>query len=167
MDGTGSKKVTGLAAEIGKRKPFDVPEQEVYLKPGANARRTEHPVRSPLRGPWSDRTAVQRPPHPTRTLVIRCTCITSPARWSPRKPDITRLIDRLEKSNLAKRQRCEVDRRVVWVTITSQGLRLLNKLDKPLLELHRRQLGHLGPKKLKTLSRLLLAARQSIDAEAD
>jgi DNA-binding MarR family transcriptional regulator len=76
-----------------------------------------------------------------------------------REPDITRLIDRLEQAGLARRQRCEQDRRVVWVKITAKGLELLAKLDRPVLELHKRQLGHIGRKKLQTLSRLLSEAR--------
>jgi DNA-binding MarR family transcriptional regulator len=83
-----------------------------------------------------------------------------------REPDITRLIDRLEQAGLVARERCKKDRRMVWVTITSEGSALLSKLDRPVLELHKQQLGHLAPKQLEMLSDLLCRARQRPPEEA-
>jgi DNA-binding MarR family transcriptional regulator len=37
---------------------------------------------------------------------------------------ISRLVDRLEKDRLVKRERCEDDARAYWVTITDKGLKL-------------------------------------------
>jgi hypothetical protein len=48
---------------------------------------------------------------------------------------------------------------VVLTRITGKGLRLLEKLDTPVTELHRRQLGHLGRERLLTFIELLQAAR--------
>jgi DNA-binding MarR family transcriptional regulator len=74
-------------------------------------------------------------------------------------PDITRLLDRLEGRGLLARARGSEDRRVVTVRITQEGLRVLAKLDRPIEMFHRRQLGHLGPRRLKRLIELLNSAR--------
>jgi len=44
-----------------------------------------------------------------------------------------------------------------------EGLRLLNELDEPVRELHRRQLRHLQAKQLKQLSILLERARKPLE----
>ncbi len=70
-------------------------------------------------------------------------------------PDITRLLDRMEKRGLISRERQTDDRRVVKTRITAQGLRLLKTLDQPVHDLHKRQFRHLPAARLKTLSELL------------
>ncbi|HTV58199.1 MAG TPA: MarR family transcriptional regulator [Verrucomicrobiae bacterium] len=80
-------------------------------------------------------------------------------RMITRDPDITRLLDRLGKRRLIIRSRETFDRRTVTARITPAGLRLLARLDQPVQAAHRRQLGHLGPKRLKTLIQLLEACR--------
>jgi DNA-binding MarR family transcriptional regulator len=74
-------------------------------------------------------------------------------------PDITRLLDRLEKRGLIVRGRESKDRRVITVRIAPRGLGILAKLDEPIAELHRQQLGHLGKRRLQLLMGLLNAAR--------
>ncbi len=74
-------------------------------------------------------------------------------------PAITGLIDRLEAAGLVQRRRSTSDRRVVYVRITAQGLRLLERIDAPLMELHRSCLGHMTSEDLRTLIRLLEKAR--------
>ena len=76
-----------------------------------------------------------------------------------RDPDITRLLDRMESRGLIARSRGKQDRRVVRTRITAEGLRLLQKLDEPVRELHRRQLHHLPAGELRQLSRLLEQVR--------
>jgi hypothetical protein len=49
----------------------------------------------------------------------------------------------------------------VRARITSAGLGLLARLDGAIVELHRRQLGHLGRRKLVTLIELLHDAREA------
>src|SRR5271154_3320404 len=80
-------------------------------------------------------------------------------RMITRDPDITRLLDRLEKRGLISRTRETKDRRVVTARITPQGLKLLARLDEPVQETHRKQLGHLGGARLKELQDLLVEAR--------
>ncbi len=80
-------------------------------------------------------------------------------RMITRDPDITRLLDRLEKRRLVSRCRESKDRRMVKVRITSEGLKLLTLLDEPVQQAHRKQLGHLGRERLQALTELLQAAR--------
>ena len=84
-------------------------------------------------------------------------------RMITRDPDITRLLDRLEKRTLISRCREADDRRTVLSRISAQGLKVLARLDEPLQEAHREQLGHLGKKRLKTLCDLLRSARRHPD----
>ena len=74
-------------------------------------------------------------------------------------PDVTRLIDRLAELGLVTRERGVEDRRVVTTRITGEGLALLAAVDEPLLDFHRRQLGHMSAEQLETLIELLAAAR--------
>lgn len=86
---------------------------------------------------------------------IACCMIT-------RDPDITRLLDRMEKRGLISRCRETKDRRMVTARITPDGLKLLARLDEPVEESHRKQLGHLGRERLGALTELLGAARAKV-----
>jgi DNA-binding MarR family transcriptional regulator len=83
------------------------------------------------------------------------------SRMITRDPDITRLLDRLEKRKLISRCRETKDRRMVMARITPDGLKLLGRLDEPVQEAHRQQLGHLGRERLRALTELLHAARSA------
>ena len=74
-------------------------------------------------------------------------------------PDMTRLLDRMEKRGLISRQRQTDDRRVIKTRITPAGLALLKSLDQPVRELHKRQFHHLPAARLKTLAELLEEVR--------
>ena len=80
-------------------------------------------------------------------------------RMITRDPDVTRLLDRLEKRGLISRCREPEDRRTVMARITPDGLRLLDRLDEPVQTTHRQQLGHLGTKRLRALTELLAVSR--------
>src|SRR5580698_4367702 len=83
-------------------------------------------------------------------------------RMITRDPDVTRLLDRLEKRGLISRCRETKDRRTVMARITPEGLKLLGRLDDPVQAGHRRQLGHLGQERLRALTSLLQAARSQV-----
>jgi len=70
-------------------------------------------------------------------------------------PDVTRLLDRLEKAGLVKRARCEKDRRVVRSRLTDDGRTLVESTEEPLAEAHRALLGGLSAGELATLRMLL------------
>jgi DNA-binding MarR family transcriptional regulator len=74
-------------------------------------------------------------------------------------PGITGLIDRLEKKGLVVRERCETDRRVIFVAPTEKAIQLLDALDEPVASLHERLVGHLSTGEMSELIRLLEKAR--------
>jgi DNA-binding MarR family transcriptional regulator len=74
-------------------------------------------------------------------------------------PDMTRLLDRMEKRGLISRARQTDDRRVIKTRISPAGLALLKSLDQPVRELHKRQFRHLPSARLKTLAKLLGGVR--------
>ena len=58
----------------------------------------------------------------------KLTCSDIGARLLDRTPDVTRLLNRLEKGGLIHRARAEHDRRVVEVGLTGQGMALTNQM---------------------------------------
>ena len=90
------------------------------------------------------------------------TCGEIGERMITRDPDVTRLLDRMEKRELVSRCRDTEDRRAVKTRITLTGLKTLAELDGPVLAVHRQQLGHLGQERLLALGELLGEARQQV-----
>jgi DNA-binding MarR family transcriptional regulator len=86
-------------------------------------------------------------------------------RMISRDPDMTRLLDRMEKHNLITRERQKADRRVIKTRITAEGLKLLKKLDQPVHDLHKKQFRHLPHSRLKQLAELLNAVEKGEPAE--
>ena len=152
-----------LQAEIKQNKPFACLEEEAYL----NLLRTADAL-------FRDEEALLKPLDlsPPQYNVLRIlrgagsyglACREVGERLLTRDPDITRLMDRLEHRGLVRRTREQKDRRVITTRITEEGLGLLKQLDRPIAELHRRQLGHLGSKRLQALVELLESARVKSD----
>jgi len=83
-------------------------------------------------------------------------------RMITRDPDVTRLLDRLEKRKLITRSRETRDRRTVMGRISPEGLKLLARLDEPVQAAHRKQLGHLGRERLRALAELLRVSRSQV-----
>lgn len=148
-----------LASELRKKRPFDVPEQEAFL----NLRRTVDLLGAPFEQLFRAHGISDSQYNVLRILRgaggegLPCSEIA--ARMVSRDPDITRLVDRLEKAGLVERVRVAHDRRVILVRVTAAGLKLLSELDRPVMELHRRQLGHLTRAELAELNGLLVKAR--------
>ena len=150
-----------LQRELKKKEAFDSPEQEAYL----SILRThsllsvrfdrlfrEHGISSPqynilriLRGQQGEGL----PSLEIASQMVACV------------PDITRLLDRLEKAHYVKRERSTDDRRVVNVRITDAGKKLLAKLDKPIREAEQICLGHMTKKELTDMTRLMAKAREN------
>lgn len=74
-------------------------------------------------------------------------------------PDVTRLLDRIEGLGLIVRHRGGSDRRFVTTRITEKGLKLLEKIDRQLPEIHRQQVGHVAQARLRELIDLLQEVR--------
>lgn len=144
-----------IAAALRQTKPFASPESAAFLALLRVASRFEQEMSDLLR------------PHgitPTQYNVLRILRGATPGglacnavldRLLTRDPDITRLLDRLERLGYVTRARDEQDRRVVITQVTPAGLELLHALDEPVKALHASQLGSLGPERLGQLSELL------------
>jgi DNA-binding MarR family transcriptional regulator len=76
-------------------------------------------------------------------------------RMISRDPDMTRLLDRMEKRDWITRQRQKDDRRVIKTRVTHAGLALLKNLDQPVRELHKGQFRHMSGPRMKALAELL------------
>jgi DNA-binding MarR family transcriptional regulator len=92
---------------------------------------------------------ILRGAHPEQ---LNCRQVAS--RMMTREPDLTRLIDRLEKAGLVRRERQPSDRRVVRIGMTPAGLALLARIDEPMLALHRLQFAVLSQKQLAAFTRM-------------
>jgi len=83
-------------------------------------------------------------------------------RLLDRTPDVTRLLDRLQKAALIERRRAEHDRRVVEVSLTETGAARLAELERPVAELTERIMGALSAEELDRLSALLEKLRAAL-----
>ncbi|MGB7157374.1 MAG: MarR family transcriptional regulator [Tepidisphaeraceae bacterium] len=154
-----------LQHEIGKRRPFDSPHEEAFLsiirtadvlsrdvaemfKPFALSS-TQYNVLRILRGTC-----------PSGTHGLPCSAISG--QMLTRDPDMTRLLDRLEKRGLVSRAREEEDRRIVRTCITDKGMKVLTELDPLVSECHRKHLGHMSRVQLRQLIELLEVAREKV-----
>jgi DNA-binding MarR family transcriptional regulator len=148
-----------LQEELGESQPFSVLEQEAYL----NLVRT-HALLSDKVAELFKQHNLSQPLYNVLKVVARVGNAGMPSQsiaqyMIARDPDITRLVDRLQKDRSIDRERDELDRRIVRVRVTQLGLDLIQKLDPLIWELHRQQLGHLSQEKLELLNRLLVEAR--------
>jgi DNA-binding MarR family transcriptional regulator len=149
-----------LKAEIRQNKPFASLAQEAYLGLIRTASRMADRMDAVLRteGLSAAQYNVLRilrgsEPNGLCRNELRDRLIT-------RMPDVTRLLDRMEESGLVSRERSAEDRRMVTTRITSHGMSLLSRLDAPIDEEHERTLGQLSEDDLRSLIRILRAARE-------
>lgn len=148
-----------IQEEIKQTRPFPTLEEEAIVSLARTAGKVD-----------SAFTELIRPFGLTPTLynvlrILRGAGVRGLCRFEVRdrlitpEPDVTRLLDRLEKAGYVTRERDTVNRRQVKATITESGLDLLEKLEGPLREFHQGQLGHLGKDRLQTFIELLALAR--------
>lgn len=140
-----------LLKELHKTNPFESIHQELFL----NVIRTaDHLMRSfeemlKLHGLSPTQYNILRILRGAGDAGLACKHIG--AHLITRDPDITRLLGRLETRKLITRHPDTQDRRVVFTRITLEGLHILKQLDKPVMDLHRRQLAHLPDLKVTRL----------------
>ena len=89
------------------------------------------------------------------------TCGEIGERMIAREPDVTRLLERMEKAGLIHRTRDHSDRRVVVTRITSSGLKLLDEMDPKLREIDG-LLKPMGERKIETTLKLLDEVREHV-----
>lgn len=149
----------GIGAEIGMQNPAQLlPEREVML----NLARTFSVLSQPF-----ETLAKEHGITPVQYNALRIlrghgkpvSVYQIGEQMVTRQSDLPRLVDRLVSLGFAEKSRCENDRRVMWVTLTSKGKALLKRMDEPLDTLDREQLKHLNKQQLKQLSELLCLAR--------
>ncbi|MFW5972748.1 MAG: MarR family winged helix-turn-helix transcriptional regulator [Bacteroidota bacterium] len=88
------------------------------------------------------------------------TCTEIGNRLLDRTPDVTRLLNRLENSDLVFRSRAEHDRRIVNVGISEQGLELLKRIDPAVQAQQEALMRSLLPDEHRQLSDLLEKVRK-------
>ena len=151
----------GVQSEIQQTKPFASPEQAAFI----TILRTAECLQA-KNADFLKRFDLS----PTQYNALRILrgagkdglpCSEVGDRMINRDPDITRLLNRLEKRGLVKRSRSDEDRRVILARITAAGQALLRKLDRPVDQFLEKLLGHLAQKKLLDLVELLDAARNT------
>ena len=76
-------------------------------------------------------------------------------RMIDRAPNATRLTDKLIAKGLVERERCDNDRRVVYVRISEKGLELLERIDRKNRIEIQRMMQHLGDTEAMELNRIL------------
>lgn len=150
-----------LDQEISQRRPFRSPEHEATL----NLLRTAAAVSGQLDQvlkPFGLTTAsynVLRILRGSDPSALNCGEIR--ARLVTRMPDVTRLLDRMEKTGWLRRERQSEDRRQVHIALTPEGHRVLAEID-PLIEAeHRRCFSALDQEEIRSLIELLTEVRNS------
>lgn len=152
-----------IQSEIQQTKPFNTLEEEALVSLQRTADRLHWRMSEMLK---------EHGLSPTQYNALRIlrgardegrACSEIAERMINRDPDITRLVDRLERRGLVKRSREGRDRRVITTRITPAGLELLESLDRPIEDFNRKLLGPLGEQRLRTLIQLLDAAREQSD----
>jgi len=147
-----------VARELKQQKPFFSPEEEIFLGLRIAAARVVEPwakflkTTAQLTNNQYNVLRILRGSHPAK---LACSDIGE--RMIDRDPDVTRLVDRLERRGLVTRMRNRRDRRVVEVGISDKGLALVRGLDAHVQRLPKVLLGHLGVERLRQLGRLLEA----------
>jgi DNA-binding MarR family transcriptional regulator len=147
-----------LQQELKKRDPFQSLEQEVCL----NLLRTADQLADD-----GARLLRRHGLTPQQYNVLRILrgageplpCREIASRMITRDPDMTRLLDTLERQGWIRRTRSQADRRAVLSAITPPGLKALAPLDGPIVGLHAAQMRHLGRRKLQQLNLLLEEVR--------
>lgn len=81
-------------------------------------------------------------------------------RMLTRMPDMTRLLDRLERAGLVTRARSDADRRLVSTRITDLALQVLERVEDAVVEEHQRRFGHLSKADLRRLIGVLERVRE-------
>ncbi len=81
-------------------------------------------------------------------------------RMMTRAPDVTRLLDRLERRGLIVRERERADRRVVRTRITAEGAALADRAEQSVEAFRARRFSHIGRDQLRALVSLLTLAHE-------
>jgi DNA-binding MarR family transcriptional regulator len=150
-----------LQDEIRQTRPFESPEQEAHLSIERTAAVLGHATAEVMK-PFGITPTQYNALRILRGAGDKGLCRNEIRdRLVAQVPDATRLLDRMEAAGLIRRERDTADRRFVTTRITDEGLRVVNELDGPVAEMHRRRLGSLDADELRTLISLLARVRDA------
>jgi DNA-binding MarR family transcriptional regulator len=152
-----------ISRVIRQTKPFPSLQSQVVINLILTARMVEESWIKYLKrteGISSSQYNILRILRGARPKAVKITDIAE--RMIHRDPDVTRLVDRLVKQGLVRRERDTDDRRVVLVEITGSGLAMLARLDRPVLEQLNAAMAGLNQQQLRTLDTLLNEVRAGI-----
>lgn len=152
-----------LKEELKKRGPFDSLEQEAMLAIMRTSDLLENRLARLLRQyglTLSQYNALR---------ILRgegkpMPCLEVAERMIQVVPAITRVVDQLVQTELISKTQCQQDRRVFLVELLPSGKRLLEKLDRPVLELHASLFQNISITDQRTLIRVLESVRAGIVA---
>lgn len=163
------RRISGNAAplqqELRQKTPFPDMRAEVFLSLVRTADRMQHALRARLKPYGITETQYNS------LRILRgagkhgLTCAEVGERLVSQDPDITRLMERLERQGLVRRERGVKDRRVVVTKITGAGLQRLKELDPVVANAVDALLAHLSTDELKRMIGLLERARWNAAAE--
>jgi DNA-binding MarR family transcriptional regulator len=122
----------GIREELKQTKPFQSVPQEALLSIARTADVVSQKTENFLK-PWkisATQYNVLRILRGAGPNGLRCGEIGE--RMIAHDPDITRLLDRMEKAGWVERARDSQDRRVVMTHVNRRGLELLKEIDEPL-----------------------------------
>jgi DNA-binding MarR family transcriptional regulator len=145
----------GLQAELKQKLPFSSREQEAYLALLRTADALQSSMESKLKefgltGTQYNALRILRGAGPEGLP-----CREIGERMITHDPDVTRLLNRLERHGLVERTRDRHDRRVIYGKITAAGQRLLREMDEPVEQHGREMLRHVSHADLRRLIDLL------------
>lgn len=152
-----------IGSEIHQTKPFRSLQEQVVINLMRTTRAVEESWMQYLKrteGISQSQYNILRILRGARTKAVKISEIAD--RMITRDPDVTRLVDRLIKQGLVRRERDSEDRRVVLVEITAAGLALLARLDGPAGGYTEGAMAGLRPQQLRTLDTLLNEVRAGI-----
>ena len=153
--------VRGLRAELKQKAPFRSREQEAYLALLRTADALQASVEAKLQefGLTGTQYNALRILRGAGAEGLPCREIGQ--RMITHDPDITRLLNRLQKRGLVTRARAKSDLRVIHGKITTAGLELLREMDEPVERHNREMLKHVESGKLGRLLELLELVRSA------
>jgi MarR family transcriptional regulator, organic hydroperoxide resistance regulator len=152
-------KPIGLQAELRQTKSFASRHAEAFLNIVRTSARLQHALHLQLKQYGMTETQYNS------LRILRgagssgLTCAEIAERLVSQDPDITRLVERLQRQGLVHRERGERDRRVVLTKITSAGLGRLKEVDPVVDSTVHAMMSHLSSTELKTMIDLLERAR--------
>ncbi len=155
----------GIREELKQTRPFFSAAQEAFLTIQRTADDLSQKFEQFLK-PWGvsgTQYNVLRILRGAGPEGLRCGEIGE--RMVAHDPDITRLLDRMEKAGWIERARHARDRRVVLTHINRRGLDLLKQIDKPIEEFTRQLGSHIPERRFRELIDILDEIRNQPGAD--